>query len=419
MHTRNVVLLIIVLIIITLGVFAFMYFRQPDIEIREEEGTNFIASFWPFGKDETKTPVETETPSDVSGYEPEEEIQDTTIKLKKISSMPVAGYGVFMKERYGETEKELIPYVRYADRIYGNTYQTFADNIDERKFSSTIIPTLHEVFFGNGGESLIMRYLKEDGKTIETFAGSLPKEVLGGDTTKENELTGSYLPENISFVSISPNSSKLFYLFPIGEEIIGTTAGMDGENKIQVFDSAFTEWIPDWANDRMISLTTKPSAGVLGYMYAVDPLTKEFTKILGDVNGLTTLTSPSGKLILYSDNNLSLNIFNRTTRETKGMAVRTLPEKCVWSNTADIIYCAVPKFVGSSFFPDTWYQGETSFSDEIWKIDAVNGNSTQLADPSTIGTMEEIDAVNLQIDDTEKYIFFVNKKDSYLWMLEL
>ena len=58
-----------------------------------------------------------------------------------------------------------------------------------------------------------MRYLNDDGKTIETFIGSLPKEILGQDTMTDNEIKGSFLPENITNINISPDTSRLFYLF--------------------------------------------------------------------------------------------------------------------------------------------------------------------------------------------------------------
>ena len=419
MSTRNLVLLIIVLVILLAGAFGFFYLYRPATQTPAGESPNFVATLWPFGQSGTTTPGDTTPPADISGYTPPSPQNTVTAKLHRVSSMPIAGYGVFMKQRYGETIAETVPYIRYADRAMGNTYQTFADKIEERKFSVTNVPKLYEAYFGNGGESVTMRYLKEDSKTIETFAGVLPKEILGGDTGVENQLAGSFLPENISDVSISPDFSKIFYLLPSGDGTVGITAFASGEGKNQVFSSPFTEWLSQWPNQRMITLTTKPSGVALGYMYAVDPNQKDFNKILGGINGLTTLASPSGKLVLYADNNLSLKIFNIGTGETVRAGVKTLPEKCVWGSGSDTVYCAVPKYISSVIYPDSWYQGETSFSDEIWKIDVLNGNGVLLADPTTIENAYNIDGINLKLSEEEKYLFLVNKNDSYLWELEL
>ena len=264
-----------------------------------------------------------------------------------------------------------------------------------------------------------MRYLKTDGKTIETFVGSLPKEYLGADTTPDNEIKGSFLPEDIKDVSISLDASSIFYLFNIGDNTVGTTLNLSNNKKAQIFDSPFTEWSSWWPNNKMITLTTKPSSGVPGYMYAIDLNSKNLSKIFGGINGFTTLASPSGKLVLYGNNNLSLSVYHTDTNVPNLLGVRTLPEKCVWGKKNNVVYCAVPKIIDVGQYPDAWYQGEVSFGDRFWKIDIEDGNATMVADPTTINAREEIDGIKLALDEGENYLFFINKKDSFLWELEL
>ena len=308
--------------------------------------------------------------------------------------------------------------MRYVERATGNIYQTFADKIDERKFTTTVIPQVYDAYFGDSGNSVVMRYLKEDGTTIESFAGTLPKEILGQDTSI-TDLNGSFLPENITDMSLSPNDLSIFYLFNSGNNTIGVTASSYGDKKNQIFNSSFNEWLSGWPNARMITLTTKPSFNASGFMYSLDPNTKKMNKILGNINGLTTLVSPSGKLILYNDNNLSLNIYNTDTEDSVSIGIRTMPEKCTWNKTSTTLYCAVPKYVSGTNYPDTWYQGETSFSDDIWKLNVSNGSATDIADPTSFERGSEIDGIKLSLDDNENYLFFVNKKDSYLWELKI
>ena len=442
MSKRNFILLIIILVITVIAVFGFLYFRQGTTAPGEEStGTNFVSRFNPFGSNASTPKKTTEPPVDVSEYQPSLGEEISKMKLKKVSSMPIAGFGVFMKERLKEIPApevkkegttpvkptppptEFMTALRFVSRATGNIYQSFADKIEERKFSGTIIPRVYEAYFGNRGESVVMRYLKEDNKTIETFVGTLPKEYLGGDTTEDNEIKGSFLPNNVKDISLSPDTSKIFYLFEnestLGNSMIGVTLSFSDNKKTQVFDSPFTEWISSWPTNKIITLSTKPSANVPGYMYNIDLDKKSFSKILGDINGLTTLQSPNGKLILYSDNNLSLNVYHTDTKNSDILGVKTLPEKCVWSKIGDVIYCAVPKALPFGEYPDTWYQGEISFSDQFWKIDVENGNATLLLDPITITGGEETDGIKLATDEGENYLFFVNKKDSFLWELEL
>ena len=429
------------------GFFGFLYFTRGPTTPGDTSGggTNFLAQFNPFGNDAGNKPEDTPPPPvDISGYEPPREIPEG--ELLKISSVPVAGYTVFMKERFkeeitsplppspsqgeGPEERsstatptppptEFAPALRYVDRATGNILQTFADKIEERKFSGTVIPKVYEAFFGNSGEVVIMRYLKINGKTIETFIGKLPKEILGGDEVGEIEVRGTLLPTDITDISISPEGKSAFYLFDSGETTIGTTLDLAVDKKVQVFDSVFNEWLSQWPNARIIALTTKPSYLAPGYMYKLDPSTKVYNQVLADISGLTTLVSPDGKMALYANNTLALSIYHIDTKVSESLGVRTLPEKCVWGKGSDAIYCAAPRSVNNANYPDVWYQGEVSFDDQIWKVDVVGGSASILLDPVALRGGEEIDGIKLSLDSEEKYLFFVNKKDSYLWEMKL
>ena len=264
-----------------------------------------------------------------------------------------------------------------------------------------------------------MRHLKTDDRTIESFVGVLPKEYLGTTTNGNNEIKGSFLPENVKDISVSLDGSKIFYLFNAGNNMIGAILNLLDGRKTQVFDSSFTEWLSFWPSNNIITLSTKPSARVPGYMYTMDSAGKNLSMVLGGINGLTTLGSPNGKLVLYGDNNLSLNIYHTDTRNSDILGIRTLPEKCVWGKVSDVVYCAAPKSIGLGEYPDSWYQGEVSFKDQFWKVDIKTGNATIISDPAAIAGGEEVDGIKLALDEGENYLFFVNKKDSFLWRLEL
>ncbi len=414
MSRRNFILLIIVLIILTISVLLSFYFNQTPS--KDEEGDPGIFSgFNPFSGVKDILPTTT-PPSDTSGGSTSTTGEKVEGKLTKVSTMPIAGFTVFQKER---EEKKFAPALRYVDRVTGNIYQTFADEIIEEKFSNTIVPKVYEALFGNNGKVVIMRYLKSDEQTIQTFLGNLPKEKLEEKTLGEQKIEGSFLPDNISNLSLSPDTTKLFYLLKATESVSGIVLNLKDNRKTQVFDSQFTEWLPFWPNSTMITLNTKSSGLALGYMYAINPSKKDFKRVLGNINGLATLTSPNGKLVLYSNSGLGLNVYNIDTRESDSLGISTLAEKCIWNKTSNILYCAVPKFINSGLYPDSWYKGETSFSDEIWKIDLNTNNTTRIIDPINIIGGEEIDGIKLALDSKEIYLFFINKKDSYLWKLDL
>lgn len=412
MSRRNFILLIIVLIITIIVVFSFFYFRQTPSP-SGEDGTGFPSNLNPFGGIKTVPPKTTPPSTDNGNGLPAGEVEK--MQLIKVSTMPIAGYTPFQKEK---TDKEFVLALRYVARATGQIYQTFTDEIKERRFSSTVIPTIYEASFGNNGEMVVMRYLKDDDQTIQSFVGTLPKEILGEDSINEKEIRGFLLPDDIVDLSLSPDTTKIFYLLNTNDKATGIVLNLKDNKKTQIFDSPFTEWLSFWPNSKIITLNTKPSGITGGYMYAIDPSKKNLNRVLDNINGLTTLTSPNGNLILYGDNNLILNIYNINTRESTPVGVNTLPEKCVWSSGNDALYCAVPKIIDGGLYPDSWYRGEVSFLDEIWKINLNDGNTTKIINPS-ITSGEEIDGIKLKMDNGENYLFFVNKKDSYLWELRL
>ena len=437
MSKRNTILFITILILVIGAVWGFMYLRKDKDTTGETTPTNFLVKFNPF---KTKTPTTTpgdegNTPRDDDNT-PGQSGNDTNLKM--ISSMPVAGFGLFSKERItdvvfkpaegidtvttpvaGSISTEFALAVRYVEKATGNIYQSFVDKIDEQKFSQTLVPRVQEALLGKDTESVVMRSTKYDDVTILSFAGNVPKENMSDSTTGNKEITGAFLSDNITDMSMSPDKSQIFFLLNVGENAIGSTSGVLGDKKIQVFDSPFTEWLSQWPNKDLITLTTKPSANVLGYMYAINPTRKDFNRVMGDINGLTTLTSPTGKLVLWTDSSLSLEIFNTETKTSSTLGIKTLPEKCVWSGASDFIYCSVPKYIEGASYPDAWYMGKVSFSDEIWKIDVATQTGSMISDMASAQGIEDMDNIKLALDQDENYLFFINKKDSHLWELKL
>ncbi len=445
MSKRNFILLIIILLIAVAGVFGFLYIRSGGSLLNgggDSGGTNFFSIFNPFSSDDTSTP--TEDPAlDIDGDGVVSDEEMALVKLVKVSTVPVAGFTVFTKERLKEVPipapvveaeggapiktkpttpvappTEFATALRYVDKATGNIYQTFADKIEERRFSETIIPKVYDAYFGNNGQSVVMRRLKSNDVTIESFYGLLPKEKLGEDMVS-NELKGAFLPEGIKDISLSPDASKIFYLSNFGESIIGTTLSLSDTKKTQVFDSAFTEWNSSWPTLKTIALNTKPSSEVPGHMYTLDVDKKGFMRVLGGINGLTTLMSPDGKRVLVGNNTVSLYIYRMDTKTYETLGINTIPEKCVWGKTNITLYCAVPVNIEGTEYPDNWYRGEVSFSDQIWKINLIDGSTYMLADPILVPKGEDIDGIKLAVDAKEEYLFFINKKDSFLWKLDL
>jgi hypothetical protein len=303
---------------------------------------------------------------------------------------------------------DIVPALRFVARSNGHIYEQYLDTKASGKISNTTIPTIHEAVFAKEGQFIVYRYLNDMDETIQSFFGT-----LGGETS------GGFLPENIESVSTAPSGAQFFYLVPIGNDIAGYLGSFTNSKKTQIFTSAFTEWIPQWAQPNTIFLTTKPSYLFKGSLYAINKKTNAFTKVFGGIKGLTTLASSTGNGILYtntSNGTPMLGVYNITSHSFSPLGISTITDKCVWSQDGITAYCGVPNSIQSGQYPDAWYQGIVTFNDSIVKIDTANLSSITIMDTEEINAL---DATNLTLSPDEKTLFMINKKDSTLWSLDL
>lgn len=449
--SKNKLIIIIVIFILLVGG-GFWYFNIKKTTGVEDKGntfTNFFSSFNnPFAKITDKDTNDGGVIDIGEGDDDEKNYNNGKARFFKVSNSPISGYTVFQKERYLDLAKEneigdsledeiknldtidlsintdseistpiteYAPSLRYVNKITGNIYQTFADNINEKKYTSTVVKSVHESIFGDSGNSVLMRYLKPDAKTIASYVGIMPKEVLGADAITANDLIGNFLPEGILEAIYSSDSTKMFYILPYKDGIVGITASADGSRKNQIFESAFTEWTVDWPNKDNITLTTKPASVADGFMYSLNPNTKSFNKILGKIKGLTVKMSPDGNHVLFADKDMTLSIYNIAKKQKTQLSVKTLPEKCVWGSDNESIYCGVPKYLEKNEYPDVWYQGLVNFSDDVWKIDIISNNATLILNPSEYTKNPSLDMINLKLDQNMRYLFLVDKNTNYLY----
>ena len=151
---------------------------------------------------------------------------------------------------------------------------------------------------------------------------------------------------------------------------------------------------------------------ILNYFF--DTNNGNMKKILGGVRGLTTLANNDMTKVLFSEN-LKMQVYDVKENKSSNL-LRTLAEKCVWSVGGASVYCGVPIHPEDTHYPDAWYKGQVSFSDNIWKIDMENIFSESLtSDYSDI----ELDVIKPALSLSDDYLVFINKKDSSLWSLTL
>ncbi len=406
------IIISIVIILAIAGVLAFYFYYNGGQTggTTPTGGTNIFPDS-DTGTTPTTVPPETTTPPQNNENKP---TAQNAYLLKELSTRPSAGSVAFA------TSSNQSVLVRFLEKGTGNVYEVSPDISGENRLSNTTLPKVQEAYWNKTGTKLVARYEKSDSTTgIETYYAELTPATdgLGG-----GELKGSFLSGNIKSMTTDPDRSKIFYLLNYSDGSSGVISDYDGSKKTGVFDSPLREWIPQWPTSQTISLTTRASANEPGFMFILNTKNGALSRAISGIKGLTTLVGPNGTSVLYSESlqgGMSLKIYSLKTGEALDTSLGTLPEKCVWSTKdSQVIYCSVPTYLQTEIYPDAWYQGVVSFSDDIWKIYAGDGTG------KIIGQLKEmsgksIDGTNLMLSPDEGYLFFTDKNDSHIWSLRL
>lgn len=383
--------------------------------------TLYFVFFPPTPGEEASNPTFGETSGSREGSREEREndrisssgVFSPTARLRLLSEEPVAGATTLSDNLVGEEAPREI--VRYNERATAHVFDIELTDLEKERISNTTVPRIYESLWTNNGARVILRYLDDDNQTIATYSAELVEEEEQTEGKTPYRLEGNFLQNNIVSLLVSPDTSEIFWLTKTLQESQGFISDSDGTNSRVLFTSPFTEWLPEWHSTNTLTLTTKASGHAEGFSYFM-PLTGELNRVLGDVTGLTTLTSPNGQYVLYSEGTartLSTHLLNTETGTSSELSVVTLPEKCVWGSN-ETLYCGVPGTLSSDVYPDTWYQGKILFNDNLYAINPETSRATFVYSPENQDE-EIIDVYKPFLSKSGEYLIFNNKHDMSLW----
>ncbi|OGG52963.1 hypothetical protein A3C20_03790 [Candidatus Kaiserbacteria bacterium RIFCSPHIGHO2_02_FULL_55_25] len=322
-------------------------------------------------------------------------------RLWKVASTPVSGAG------FAASSTQLY----FAERSSGNVLVADPFVSSVTRLTNTLLPKVYEALFASDGSVLLRSTTDTD--TISTYAGTV------STTTDEGPvpLTGTYLPQNITAVSVRSPQQLLFLVTAPTGGAAGVTANWRGSSQKPVFASTLQEWRVWWLADGRMYVAQKPSDGVMGYAF-----TLKGGALLSLVNapGLSILPRTDSTALIYSSSAGGVNLFGQTSASATPvrLSVRTLAEKCVWAPGKDLIaYCAVPQVTPTKVdYMEEWYRGATHTSDAWWKVDVSSGTAQSQFTPDS-GT--SFDVEHPVINENGDYIAFINAADKSLWMLRI
>jgi hypothetical protein len=339
--------------------------------------------------------------------------------FKQITGQPVAGYAIFsvsntltipaVDPKSKPTTQTVVDHMlRYVSRSNGYVYE-IKDGGIPLQISNVYIPNIYQAYFADGDNTAILRFLRSDNETIATY--SVPIPPLNTDGTRTQK-AGIYLPDNIFNMTVSPDGTQVVRVTTDIKGAVITSSNTGGASIKTLAISPFTEWIPIWAN-KTVYLQTKASAYANGFLYSINPTTARLQRIVGDAPGLTTSVSPSGTYVLYSESTQTgfvTKLLNTKTGSVADLSLAILPENCAWLQNENLI-CAGNSAVSPAIYPDAWYSGLTHLSDQLYDINSANNTYTVLYNDQGAS----YDMTDLQVDEGQQLVYFIDKNTGLLW----
>lgn len=353
-------------------------------------GSTFLGSLLAGGSqavsDSTSTPLATSSPA-------------KTPRLWRAAKTPIAGFGF----TYNNTAK-----IRYVERATGYIFETDPWTGEVSRLTNTLNPKTQEAFFPS--DTIIERSLGENG--ITTRSGTV------GRSATSSAYLSTTLAANIRALAAYPALSSILYVQQSGSGSDVVSAAADGSQAKVLFSSPLVGWSPILVPGHTV-IAQFASDGVPGSAYDIRK-DGSLAALVSNIPGLMVLPRASSTALLWSTaDGRSLTLFARTsdTASAATLSLKTVAAKCVWapqSGSSMFAYCAVPHALPAGAFLDPWHQGALFTSDAWWQID-VGAGATQ----ALYADENDIDVRDPQIDESGRFIAFLNGRDGSLWVLRI
>lgn len=333
-----------------------------------------------------------------------EEVATTTRpRLRQLTTRVVAGY----REKTIVSSSSAQVYV--AEAGTGHIYSINVETGAETRLSNITFPGAGTAVFSSDATHAAVKSAL--GKTSTVAIVSFDN---GSEARFEN------LAGVVGDFTMASDGALLY-----SSSVEGTTQGkaynLEANSSRVLFDIPFANAKIDWGKSTKDPHYVYPKAAsrLEGFLYRIDGGIMNRTPLSG--YGLTALSR--GAYSIYgtqSNGTYQTYIYNYQTGRVITQLLTFMPEKCVFlSSSIPTAICA--NSVGGVYditIPDNWYQGATSYADELWQIDLTSGEATLVTETIT-QTGRELDIVNLQTSPNDERLYFMNKNDQTLWIYEL
>lgn len=412
---KRIVISIVIILVIVTGAWFFFIRNTPNST--GNPFTDVFQTFFPIGSDGNNP----------DGVLPGQEIGtngEMSSRFTQVTQRPVANYSIFSltyTDSKPNPEAGLPPivstitdhYLRYVSRANGYVYES-RNAQAATQITNILIPNIYEAEFTDNNTIALLRFLRDDGRSIATYSAPIPPINPDGTRTQKQ---GTYFPDNILSYALSPDRKIIARLTADTNGGIISTSTTANTNKKDVLRTQLKELLLFWTKPNTLYAQTKAASSVNGFLYKVDTAQGRLVRVLGDIPGLTTSISPDGVYVLYSQsvqNGFITRILNTQTGVVTPIGASILPEKCAWFTNNNLV-CAGNSYIPEGIYPDSWYAGITQFQDQLYNIDVVTNTYSVVYD----GSDYQFDMTNLTLDEGRNMLYFIDKPTGLLWRVLL
>jgi hypothetical protein len=377
-----------VLLLLVIWLYLLIYGTPKPVE-------NFFTDF-SFSVNTENTPVLPSLPINPATVDIE------TAQLRQLTTKAVIGF----REVVNTSDNTRLMY--YAEAGTGHVYAINLITGEEKRVSNTTIPQADKATFSSDGRYMAVRAGYTNASRISLVNLSEP-----------NSITTEVLDARMLDYTFGVQN-ELLYTEYRGNGLVGRTLNPETKSASDVFTVPFKDATIVWSNDSATPhyVYPKASSKLAGYLYSLRGGTVVRQNAAGA--GLTAIANRDYYVTTaiqgQEPGSYATEISSKNRRPIPIVAD---PNKCVFSPTdVDLLYCGSEEDVHDYNFPDNWYQGTVSFSDNLHEIDIRTGISAQLAKPAEdVG--RPIDVTDMTISDNGRVLYFTNKTDNTLWMYEI
>lgn len=328
---------------------------------------------------------------------------DDVERLRQLTTEPVAGY---QEVRTSSTSPAEAYYI-LAGTGYVNAINLKTG--EERRVSGVTI------------RMTTAGAITPDGKhvMIKSGYGATSLTTIGSFGSSTNELERSTLgAEIIDFVATPENT--FLYSEQATDSVIAKEYNPGTRTTKTLFTTPFREAAIAWGNtaDSAHYVYPKANTQLEGFVLRV----KEgvFERLPIDGYGLSAAGNDS--FVLYSHQNeeqlYTSHLYSTEYNEHVPFPVEIIPEKCAPLTSKNfLLYCGADDDTRAPNVPNTWYQGDTSYQDNIWAV-STDGSARFEVDPLA-ETGRSIDLQSPLFNTDNSNLYFKNKTDQTLWQYKI